>query len=296
MSIDKLDKCFALGSIGSFSIEKEQVASVAGKGYRLLCTMSGNCKITVCTGETYSLMGNTLLLLCTPCEYTIQTISKNAVVLTMDFSLIQATDGQYTIKQMLSEYPTFTWFMKANPIALSFIDTGSVVLSQMQSVAAVIQYPIEDRATIMSSLLSSLLLTILIRCQEENNGPNANRYIRIACRFIQEHYMDSLSTQVIADHIGISVSHLHRIFINSFGMHINHYITQIRLKNAAKQLIYTDLPIEAIATCSGFATQQYFSSVFKKKMGITPLKYRKTYDLTCDYQNYEKHIAREVKA
>ncbi|MDY3304712.1 MAG: helix-turn-helix domain-containing protein [Clostridia bacterium] len=49
---------------------------------------------------------------------------------------------------------------------------------------------------------------------------------------------------------------------------------KIRLDNAKKLLISTDLPIYKIDVESGFENEFYFSRIFKRKGNITPSGYR----------------------
>lgn len=58
------------------------------------------------------------------------------------------------------------------------------------------------------------------------------------------------------------------------GMGVNEYINKCRIDMAVQMLIGSDLSIVDISTEVGFSNQQYFSKVFKKMTGMTPLKFR----------------------
>ena len=55
---------------------------------------------------------------------------------------------------------------------------------------------------------------------------------------------------------------------------LNEYVTLVRIKNAENLILNTNYHITDIATMCGFNDSGYFSVVFKKVKGISPLKLR----------------------
>lgn len=84
-----------------------------------------------------------------------------------------------------------------------------------------------------------------------------------------------LSTQVIADKMHISTSHLNRRIKTVTGLSTTGDILNIRLGRAKKILIKTQRPIGDVAMECGFADFAYFSRTFKKEFGITPSQYQR---------------------
>ena len=54
------------------------------------------------------------------------------------------------------------------------------------------------------------------------------------------------------------------------------YIAKKRMDNAQELLKSTTLPVQDIASLSGYDDAAYFTRLFKKKTGISPRDYRKT--------------------
>ena len=77
----------------------------------------------------------------------------------------------------------------------------------------------------------------------------------------------------------ISEGYLSRKFKAVSGIGLNQYITYVRICHAEKLLTETNLSVTEIAEKCGFNGSNYFSSVFKKMKGMTPLMYKK-YSLT----------------
>ncbi|MFA4868049.1 MAG: AraC family transcriptional regulator [Pedobacter sp.] len=62
-------------------------------------------------------------------------------------------------------------------------------------------------------------------------------------------------------------------------------VIQYRLNYATQQLIETDKPVSDIAFNSGFTDVSHFYKVFKTKMGLSPLSYRKKFMIGYDREN-----------
>ncbi|WP_341349492.1 helix-turn-helix transcriptional regulator [Clostridium celatum] len=65
------------------------------------------------------------------------------------------------------------------------------------------------------------------------------------------------------------------MFKKETEMNFVNYLTTIRLEEAVKLLNTTDDKTYVIAASVGYPEANYFSYVFKKKYGVSPLKYRK---------------------
>jgi len=53
------------------------------------------------------------------------------------------------------------------------------------------------------------------------------------------------------------------------------YLLEVRLKQSRPDLLFTELPVREIAVKYGFANPNYYIRAFKKRFGISPLKFRK---------------------
>ncbi len=73
---------------------------------------------------------------------------------------------------------------------------------------------------------------------------------------------------------GFSHGHLCRIMKKEFNTTPIKYITDLRLQYAANLLTTTDYDILSISVRLGFSSLSYFITIFKKKYGMPPSKYR----------------------
>lgn len=95
--------------------------------------------------------------------------------------------------------------------------------------------------------------------------------------YIDENFRSDFSMTVLAELAGISPQHLCRIFKEAMNMRPSEYLTQKRLQESRRLLRTSDSPISEIAMQSGFPDAGYFSTVFKKHQGMTPVEYKKAH-------------------
>ena len=86
--------------------------------------------------------------------------------------------------------------------------------------------------------------------------------------------MHNISCADIAKHLNYSVSYLRYIFQKEGMNSITRTINEIRLENAKKMIINTKMNITDVAFQCGFCDANYFSTIFKNKYGVSPIKYR----------------------
>jgi iron complex transport system substrate-binding protein len=73
----------------------------------------------------------------------------------------------------------------------------------------------------------------------------------------------------------MSVRNFQRIFKDATGLSPNNYLLELRIQHASKLLTETDSAIYDLSEQVGISDWFYFSKAFKKKFGVSPLKYRK---------------------
>lgn len=98
-------------------------------------------------------------------------------------------------------------------------------------------------------------------------------YVQKAARFIEYNYSRSIDVEDIAASVGISRSHLYRLFMENISVPPNEYLMRCRMNKAAALLEEGRLSVGEVASSTGFSDQLYFSRVFKKYMGVPPSQY-----------------------
>ncbi len=99
---------------------------------------------------------------------------------------------------------------------------------------------------------------------------------RRARQYIREHFVDKeLTLEAAANSLQVSSVYLSRLIKQELGATFVSLVTQMRINKAIQLLNSTDLPIHEVAEQVGYDTQHYFSTAFKKWVGVSPIQYRK---------------------
>lgn len=98
--------------------------------------------------------------------------------------------------------------------------------------------------------------------------------IRVVIQYIKKNYYRDLPIGEIADLVNLSPSYLGNIFRQYVGTSLVNYIARIRVKNAKELLSKSNSKIYEISQMVGFSNSYYFSRIFRKITGMTPLEFR----------------------
>ena len=108
--------------------------------------------------------------------------------------------------------------------------------------------------------------------------PKVYLYRRIvqAKMFIDEHYSEQLDLDNIADEAFFSKFHFLRLFKNAYGRTPHQYLTFVRIQKAKELLKNKNSSASQVCFDVGFESITSFTSLFKRRTGITPSSYQKT--------------------
>lgn len=91
--------------------------------------------------------------------------------------------------------------------------------------------------------------------------------------YIDKHYAEEMSLDILADKIDISPKYLSRVFKQVMGVNLSDYLTYIRVEKI-KEMLLTDMPLGQIAEQVGIFNRTTFTRMFKRLEGVTPSEYR----------------------
>ena len=93
--------------------------------------------------------------------------------------------------------------------------------------------------------------------------------------FIIKNYSDDINLNLIADNVNYSPGYLTKIFCKAYDCSPTKYLTNLRMHHAQKLLLNEpSLSVRQIGEMCGYHDQGYFSRIFKKHTGKSPLEYR----------------------
>ena len=79
---------------------------------------------------------------------------------------------------------------------------------------------------------------------------------------------------MLCDHLHLSPAYFSTMFKRETGMSFTAYVTKVRMEAAAERLRASEEKTYLIAEQTGYLDPNYFSYVFKKRYGVSPMKYR----------------------
>ena len=97
--------------------------------------------------------------------------------------------------------------------------------------------------------------------------------------YLEKNLDQPVTNQSLSEQFHLHSNYLARAMKVTFGKTPLEVLNDIRLEYAKQYLIRTDHDIQTISRNVGFNSEIYFSNCFKKKMGLSPLKYRKKYEI-----------------
>ncbi|HEP8841371.1 TPA: helix-turn-helix transcriptional regulator [Pseudomonas aeruginosa] len=92
--------------------------------------------------------------------------------------------------------------------------------------------------------------------------------------FIEKNISQKILTKNIAEVLNEPTEKLKKLFKSTYYCSPQDLIKEFRIEKSEKLLAGTTIPISEVASRCGFSSNSRFSTVFKEKKGISPLRYR----------------------
>lgn len=138
---------------------------------------------------------------------------------------------------------------------------------------------LDSRENYVRTMLQILAFLFKEYIKKENlvtlKNPENNPYVIKALEYIDRNFTKDITISHVARECHISVSYLQYLFAKGLGYGVAESIRKKRIDYAKELLSTTDFSVKYISFESGFLSADYFSVIFKKECGVTPLKYRK---------------------
>ncbi len=94
-------------------------------------------------------------------------------------------------------------------------------------------------------------------------------------QFIDKNYRNNISLTTLADTFHFNYNYLSKLFSQHFNTSFTDYLNSVRLSEAKRLLLNSQLTLSDISSACGYADLSYFSKLFKKYYGSSPSKYRR---------------------
>ena len=123
--------------------------------------------------------------------------------------------------------------------------------------------------------LTEILILTLRMLAKSANTYSDSTIINEVIHFADKHYQEQLTLQAFCDQKHYNLSYISRRFKQETGMTFREYVQKIRMEKCCELLAGSDTPVSEIARMVGYEDVQFFHSVFKRLLHMTPKEYRK---------------------
>lgn len=106
---------------------------------------------------------------------------------------------------------------------------------------------------------------------------NYSHNVRALIDYMNIHFADSnLTLKRAAKELGVNASYLSQQFNRETGQHLPEYLSELRIEKAKRLLQdFPELTVGQVAAAAGYSDANYFSRVFRRSTGQTPIEFRK---------------------
>lgn len=188
------------------------------------------------------------------------------------------------IRQFASGLNEISWnsmyaYYLINDITLELVQTAKLTFRSAGNHAEMIQ-ELQKQIRSISKVEECLdyflgLLERLWEWRSEGSDKYGELIEKVKLYIRENFHNDQLSLHETSKLIGVSSSHLSKVFSQETGQTMTEYLTATRIGKAKELLKTTRCKTFEIAFQVGYSDQHYFSNLFKKITAMTPMEYRK---------------------
>jgi len=184
-----------------------------------------------------------------------------------DWLLRQADMTGHEILQMCREVCNlYLFFMKNHkiPAEQNFMERFNQGVEFCSSASEVLRCIIKEISASYDKAVDGKM--------RENNRP-----IRIAKKYIREHYQDAITLETVSEVAGFNPTYFSSLFKKETGKNFLEFLSEIRMEQAKCLLKETNRSVASICEEVGYSDVKYFTKNFTKYSGLKPNEYRKLY-------------------
>lgn len=250
------------------------------RDYEFDCYLGGEREVEI-DGRLYRVARGSLVFR-KPGQQTRGSGSYNMYMLTLSFSNCPSLSPEKYLRSSTTPQQTLLENSVLDVIPDVFFPYHFEELCALYKAICNCSYPNVVNEALQEQLVTEFLFLVLAdahqyRREHESNIPSKKQYVEQACNYINRHYAEPISVDMLAKNLSLNKNYFIKIFRQETGTTPNQYIIESRLFYAKLLLVQTELPIQQIASDCGFNTASYFAKTFREKYSLSPMGYRKQY-------------------
>ena len=186
------------------------------------------------------------------------------------------TEGEYTVEKLVHGECIDIYFDTPDPMP-----PEALVLKNMNEVGHLFvkaHRVWKDKKEGYYAKCLSILYEIIFHLQQQSasylTGEQSGK-LRPAVDYMTEHLGDpDFDYQTMCAQTGMSYNYFKALFVKQYGHSPVKHLTALRMERARELLITGQYSVTEIAELCGYENVYYFSNVFKKHFGVSPIKYK----------------------
>ena len=162
---------------------------------------------------------------------------------------------------------------------INFKNIRETILHYLQNML----WEIENKPTGYEVVCQDLMEILIVLLGRQTNfstmltpiNKKTTRLCGTTKRYIDNHYQENITLDLLAEVNHISKYHLAHAFTEEYGISPINYLISKRITEAEHLLKTTDFSLSLISSTTGFSSSSYFAQIFKKQKGMSPTQFRK---------------------
>ena len=119
------------------------------------------------------------------------------------------------------------------------------------------------------------LCSQLLAAYEAEHANTERKAVQVVKEYIRVHYAEHLGLEILAQQVFLAPLYLGQLFKRETGVNLSDYLLQVRLEKAKELLGDLHYNVSQVAALVGYRDDKYFSRLFRRHIGVSPMEYRK---------------------
>jgi AraC family transcriptional regulator len=147
-----------------------------------------------------------------------------------------------------------------------------------------LQHELESPDEFSGLSVTGLVMSTFAAVARARRGANGRRpvpaWLLRVVDAVHDEYRQRIDVRALATLAGVHPSHLAHAFREHLRCPLGSYVRRLRVAWAAQRLRTSELSIAEVAVAAGFSDQSHLSREFRRRLGVSPARYRHLYGCT----------------
>ena len=178
-----------------------------------------------------------------------------------------------TCISILSAYTDFRFAQRAISLRVFEYMLKPIKPSDFKAILKRMMESVDEKRENEKSGMPQMIAEAIVK--NGNPGGEQQSFVDESVRYIQKHFKERLTLQMVASRVYMNAQYFSRVFKRETGVTFTEYVNTLKIQYACKLLETTNYPAYRISSECGFTDPSYFNRVFFAQMNMTPKKYKK---------------------